>query len=131
MRARCIAARMLGLLSSYIVKPAPGIIYTSEIESPIDCYVKVLLSYLQSKSALQRMVVALIIAQWANFDKVTTNPCPIALKERLHVCLNECVYFDEIGVVYTRLIQETNDFIATLKHYKVCTKYTIRRLSNL
>lgn len=124
MRARCMAARMLGLLSSYIVKPAPGIIYTSDVESPVDCYVKVLVAYLQSKSALQRMMTGLIIAEWARIDQEATRPCPEALKQRLHLCLTECLYFDEIAVSFTRLLQETKDFIATLKHYKV--KFNLR-----
>lgn len=35
------------------------------------------------------------------------------------MCLNEYVYFDEIAASFTRLAQETKDFIAMLKHYKV------------
>lgn len=117
MRARCMAARMLGLLSCYVVKPAPGIEYTPDVESPIECYVKVLQAYLQSKSALQRMMTGLIIAEWAKLDPDT--PCPLTLKSRLHACLSECVYFDEIAVSFTRLLQETRDFLAMMKHYKV------------
>lgn len=117
MRARCMAARMLGVLSCYVVKPAPGIEYTPEVESPIECYIKVLQAYLQSKSALQRMMTGLIIAEWAKLDSDT--PCPSSLKTRLHACLSECVYFDEIAVSFTRLLQETRDFLAMLKHYKI------------
>ncbi|XP_018335221.1 TATA-binding protein-associated factor 172 [Agrilus planipennis] len=117
-RVRCMAARMLGLLSCYIVRPAPGIDYSQNIEKPIDCYVKVLLVYLNSKSALQRMTAGLVIAEWAELD-VESNPCPELLKQRLHLCLSECVYFDEIAVSFTRLAQETKDFIAMMKHYKV------------
>lgn len=113
-----MAARMLGLLSCYIVKPAPGIVYTPEIESPIDCYVKVLLAYLQSKSALQRMMTGLIIAEWAKLDE-DVKGAPELLKVRLHQCLSECVYFDEIAVSFTRLLQETRDFLAMMKHYKL------------
>lgn len=120
-RARCMAARMLGLLSCFIVKPAPGIEYTSEIESPIDCYVKVLLVYLQSKSAVQRMMTGLIIAEWARLDDDTK--CPDALMKRLHECLSECVYFDEIAVSFTKLLQETRDFLAMMKHYKIPINY--------
>lgn len=116
-RARCMAARMLGLLSCYVVKPAPGVMYTADIESPIDCYVKVLLVYLNSKSALQRLVVGLVIAEWARID--SPQPCPQLLSARLNACLTECVYFDEIAVSFTRLLQDTKDFIATLKHYKL------------
>ncbi|CAG2061720.1 unnamed protein product, partial [Timema podura] len=165
MRARCMASRMLGLLSCYIVQPAPGIVYTPDVESPVDSYVKVLLVYLNSKSALQRMVVGLVIAEWARLDTLTTacpetlkspvdsyvkvllvylnsksalqrmvvglviaewakldtltTACPETLKCRLHQCLSECVYFDEIAVSFTKLLQEAKDFVAMLKHYKL------------
>ncbi|KAJ8933842.1 hypothetical protein NQ314_013764 [Rhamnusium bicolor] len=117
-QVRCMTSRLLGLLSCYIIKPAPGIDYTSGIEKPIDCYEKVLLVHLNSKSFLQRMMTGLVIAEWAKLDKETKD-CPEALKQRLHTCLNECVYFDEIAHSFTRLAQETRDFVATMKHYKV------------
>jgi len=34
-------------------------------------------------------------------------------------CLNECVYYDEIAGSFTRLLHESRDYIATLKHYKL------------
>ncbi|XP_030026584.2 TATA-binding protein-associated factor 172 isoform X2 [Manduca sexta] len=64
-RARCRAADMLGYLSCYLVQPAPGIEYKPEDESPIDCYVKVMVVYLRSGSALQRLVASLVLAAWA------------------------------------------------------------------
>lgn len=117
-QVRCMCARMLGLLSCHIIKPAPSVEYAPGIETPIECYEKVLLVHLLSKSALQRMMAGLIIAEWAKLDENTTE-CPSNLKQRLHACLNECVYFDEIAISFTRLAQETRDFIATLRHYKV------------
>lgn len=117
-RARCVASRMLGLLSCYIVQPAPGIVYTPETENPIDIYVKLLLSYINSKSALQRMVAGLVIVEWARIDS-STQEYPEALRTRLHQCLCECVYFDEIALSFTRLLQEARDFVAMLKHYKL------------
>lgn len=118
MRVRCMTARMLGLLSCYIIKPAPGIEYPENTDKPIDCYVKVLLVHLQSKSALQRLMAGLVISEWAKLD-LETKVCPDLLKQRLHSCLSEYVYFDEIAVSFTRLAQETSDFIAMMKHYKV------------
>ncbi|KAK9499893.1 hypothetical protein O3M35_002836 [Rhynocoris fuscipes] len=114
---RITAAKMLGFLSTYIVQPAPGIVYTPEMESPIDSYVKVITVYLDSKSALQRFVTGLVIAEWA----ITSppDPPPPQLVSKLLQCLNESVYYDEIGVSYTRLLQDTKDFIASLKHYKI------------
>ncbi|XP_018561856.1 TATA-binding protein-associated factor 172 isoform X1 [Anoplophora glabripennis] len=118
MQVRCMAARMLGLLSCFIIKPAPGVDYSADLEKPVDCYVKVLLVHLNSKSALQRMMTGLVVAEWARLNDQPQD-CPEALKQRLHTCLNECVYFDEIAHSFTRLAQETRDFVATLKHYKV------------
>ncbi|XP_050515682.1 TATA-binding protein-associated factor 172 isoform X1 [Diabrotica virgifera virgifera] len=116
---RCAASRMLGSLSRYITKPAPGVDYaTNGLENPIDSYVKVLMVHLNSKSALQRMVTGLVIAEWAKADK-DVETCPLNLKTRLLECLNEFLYFDEIAHSFTRLAQETKDFLATLRHYKV------------
>uniref|UniRef100_A0A182M311 TATA-binding protein-associated factor 172 n=1 Tax=Anopheles culicifacies TaxID=139723 RepID=A0A182M311_9DIPT len=117
-RARCKAARMIGLLSRYLVLPAPGVTYTPETESPIDCYTKVLIGYLQSRSALQRLISSLVIAYWCSFDS-TIQPGPPVLQERLRACLNEYVYYDEVGILFTRLLQECRDYMATLKQHKV------------
>ncbi|XP_039291094.1 TATA-binding protein-associated factor 172 [Nilaparvata lugens] len=115
--ARCMAARMLGLLSCYIVKPAPGVDYTADVESPIDIYVKVICAHLNSKSALQRMVAGLVVAEFARIERPL--PHPPALVARLHAALTENVYYDEISTSFIRLLQEANDFIATLKHYNI------------
>ncbi|CAH1116110.1 unnamed protein product [Phaedon cochleariae] len=115
-QVRCMASRMLGLLSRYIVMAAPGIDYSTGIEKPIECYEKLLLVHLNSKSALQRMMTGMVVAEWARkYD----SACPPNLNLRLQQCLNECVYYDEIAHSFTRLAQETRDFLATLRHYKV------------
>ncbi|XP_050083942.1 TATA-binding protein-associated factor 172 [Anopheles aquasalis] len=117
-RARCKASRMIGLLSRYLVLPAPGVEYTPETESPIDCYTKVLVGYLQSRSALQRLIASLVIAYWCGIDS-TIQPGPPVLQDRLRACLNEYVYYDEVAILFTRLLQECRDYLATLKQYKV------------
>uniref|UniRef100_T1PLY8 TATA-binding protein-associated factor 172 n=1 Tax=Musca domestica TaxID=7370 RepID=T1PLY8_MUSDO len=117
-RARITAARVLGSLSHYLVQPAPGVIYTPETESPMDCYAKVLLGHLNSRSAVQRLVCGLIIAFWAKSDP-SVCPGPLKLQEKLRQCVMESVYYDEVAVAFTRLHQETQDFIATLKQYKI------------
>ena len=40
-------------------------------------------------------------------------------RDKLLVCLSECVYYDEIAASFTRLLHESHDYIATLKHYKI------------
>ncbi|ENN71273.1 hypothetical protein HUJ04_007705 [Dendroctonus ponderosae] len=117
-QVRCMAARMLGLLSCYIVRSAPGIDYSQGLEKPIDCYEKVLLVHLNTKSALQRLVTGLVISEWATLN-AEIECCPLELKKRLHQCQDEMLYFDEIAHSFTKLAQETRDFLATLRHYKI------------
>ncbi|XP_055637226.1 TATA-binding protein-associated factor 172 [Toxorhynchites rutilus septentrionalis] len=117
-RARIKAAKMIGILSRYLVLPAPGVEYTPEIESPIDCYTKVLLGYLQSRSALQRLIASLVVGFWATCDD-SIQPGPQPLQDRLKACLNEYVYYDEVAIQFTRLLQESRDYLATLKQHKI------------
>ncbi|XP_046829454.1 TATA-binding protein-associated factor 172 [Vespa crabro] len=118
-QARCKAARMLGLLSHYIVQPAPGVIYTPDIPSPAVCYAKVLLAHLNSRSALQRTVAGLTMSHWAVVEESNPPVIPDILKDRLLQCLTECIYYDEIATSFTRLLHESRDYFATLKHYKL------------
>ncbi|XP_012284327.1 TATA-binding protein-associated factor 172 isoform X2 [Orussus abietinus] len=117
--ARCMAARMLGLLSRYVVQFAPGVVYTPDIPSPALCYAKVLLAHLTSRSALQRTVAGLTMAHWAFLEHPNPPEIPSILRDKLISCLNECVYYDEIAAGFTRLLHESRDYIATLKHYKL------------
>lgn len=117
-RARCMAANMLGLLSRYLVLPAPGVVYTSNIESPVNCYAKILTGYLTSRSALQRLISGMIVAFWAKCDS-TAIPGPLQLTDRLHIALTEYVYYDEVAISLTRLLQEARDLLATLKQNKI------------
>lgn len=100
-RARITAARVLGSLSHYLVQPAPGVVYSPETESPMDCYAKVLLGHLNSRSAVQRLVCSLIIAFWAKNDP-SVCPGTAKLQEKLRYCVMEYVYFDEVAVSLTR-----------------------------
>lgn len=145
-QVRCMTSRMLGLLSCYIVKPAPGVDYTTPTtpstpncppttpspatDHPLTSYVNILLVHLCSKSAQQRLVAALVVAEWAKcsreledetkeVEKINGAKCPPLLGQKLHACLEEYIYFDEIAHSFTRLTQEAKDFLATLKHYKV------------
>ncbi|KAG5679831.1 hypothetical protein PVAND_009369 [Polypedilum vanderplanki] len=116
-RARYKACRMLGLLSQYLVLPAPGVVYNQSSESPLECYCKLLYGYLSSRSSLQRLISSMIITFWAEYNPsiITTDQ----LRERLKSSLTEYIYFDEIASMVTRLLQEAGDFLASLKQYKV------------
>ncbi|GAB1865965.1 TATA-binding protein-associated factor 172 [Camponotus japonicus] len=118
-QARCRASRMLGLLSHYVVQPAPGVIYPPDVPSPAVCYAKVLLAHLNSRSALQRTVVGLTMSHWATVAPMGPPVIPDILSERLLACLNECMYYDEIAPSFTRLLHESRDYIATLKYYNL------------
>ncbi|XP_045448730.1 TATA-binding protein-associated factor 172 [Melitaea cinxia] len=139
-RARVLAADMLGYLSCYLVQPAPGIEYKAEDESPIDCYVKVMVAYLRSGSALQRLVAGLVLSAWArrtphhdrypaaviaqddNTDEqqnVISNLAPPLLVTSLHTALNQTLYYDEVALNCNRILQEARDLLAMMKHYKL------------
>lgn len=116
-RARFKACKMLGLLSQFLVLPAPNVVYKTSAESPIDCYSKLLLGYLNSRSSLQRIISSMIITFWA--EKDPSIVAPEQLSDRMRASLTEYIYFDEIATMVTRLLQEASDFLASLKQYKV------------
>lgn len=118
MRARYKACQMIGALSRYLVLPAPGVLYTSGVESPIDCYTKVLNGHLSSRSALQRLITGLVIAFWAQAD-ASVRPGPPVMRDRLAVILQENIYYEEVTALYARLLEESRCFVATLRQYKV------------
>lgn len=131
-RARCRAAQALGLLSCYLVQPAPGIDYEKEADSPIDCYVKVIVTYLSSSSALQRLVASLVVSSWAHhtFMQQAARPiqnggfsmdhvAPPLLKTTLHTILNQMLYYDEVALNCNKVLQEARDLVAMMKHYKL------------
>lgn len=112
-RARCLAASMLGLLSEFLVQVMPGLTYSADMESPVECYAKLLLVHLNSRSAIQRTAVAMVMAEWGERCAAVTPPA--VLVDRLHLTLTESIYYDEIGVAYARLLHDARDFIATLR----------------
>lgn len=116
-KAKMTASKFLGLLASYIFRPVEGDINTQEMEQPVDGFAKLVLFHLNSKSALQRLAVALVLGEWAKYDK--NNMCPVAVKERCLQCISENIYYDEIALSFTRMQQECQDFISTLKNHKI------------
>ena len=101
-RARCMASRMLGLLSSYVVMPAPGVVYTPEIPSPALCYAKVLMAHLNSRSALQRMVAGLTMAYWAALDQSKPPDVPDILRyfRIFNAYSDNYKYFDYMDCIF-------------------------------
>lgn len=108
----------LGLLSCYIIKPAPNVSYTNENESPISCYTKLLISNLESNVAMQQRMACMVISEWCKLQKLNDLASKI-LAEKVTDCMNRIVYYDEMSYSITKLIQDAHDFLASLKHYKM------------
>lgn len=117
MISRINSTQLIGELSHFIIQPAPGVVYTGNVENPIECYIKILLQYLNSKSSVQRSVCSLLISFWAENDP-DIIPGPVKLQEKLLSCLTEFVYYDEVALSFAKHLQDFHDFIATLKQYK-------------
>ncbi|KAL7299186.1 hypothetical protein TKK_0007782 [Trichogramma kaykai] len=115
-RARCAAARMLGLLSTYIIMPAPNIVQNFEDSHPCMYYAKIFLVHLNSKSAIQRMMIGLIMTQWAR-HQIQLPSLPSQLRDRLLKCLSEYPHYDEIANRLYRLFQEYREYQSLLQEH--------------
>ncbi|XP_056018084.1 TATA-binding protein-associated factor 172-like [Ostrea edulis] len=111
MRARIMATRFLGLLCSYIIREIPN--FPSEGEKPVTSLTKLFLFHLNSKSAVQRFVIAQVIYNLALTNKETKLPDEAVAK--LLECLNEAIYFDEVAISFTHMQSDCRDFMAGLK----------------
>lgn len=121
LQCRLMAAKLLGVLSCYVTRPMPcpeadGAV-SSAAGSPVECYARLVLFHLRPKSALQRMVTALVLANWVALDG--SQACHPSVRDRAFECLTENVYYDEIAGDFTRLQQECRDFVALLRHYQL------------
>uniref|UniRef100_T1IQ59 Mot1 central domain-containing protein n=1 Tax=Strigamia maritima TaxID=126957 RepID=T1IQ59_STRMM len=122
-RTRCQAAKLLGLLSTLIIRPIPGLSMQG-IELPFESYTKLLLFYLNSKSALQRLAVALVIDEWAKQDKTGLQGLD-TVQCKLLESLHECIYYDEIALPFARMHQECRDFTTALKQHESPTEMVL------
>ncbi|XP_062927802.1 TATA-binding protein-associated factor 172 isoform X2 [Mobula hypostoma] len=110
-RTRLKAARLLGALCCSMCEPSVNSI-NQEVK-PAESLAQLLLFHLNSKSALQRIAVALVISEWANLKKdcvVVSN----AVQPRLMAILSEHLYYDEIAIPFTRMQNECKQLIASL-----------------
>ncbi|XP_050546449.1 TATA-binding protein-associated factor 172 [Daktulosphaira vitifoliae] len=129
-RARQLGAEMLGLLSSYIILPAPNVCYENETESPISCYTKLIISHLESNVAIQQRMVSMVISEWCKQQKIDSKAVKV-LTEKIMECMNRVIYYDEMSYSMTKLIQDANDFLASLKHYKLTIPNPINQVITL
>ncbi|XP_077678748.1 TATA-binding protein-associated factor 172 isoform X3 [Eretmochelys imbricata] len=111
MRARVMAAKLLGALCCCICDPSVNTV-PQEIK-PAESLAQLLLFHLNSKSALQRISVALVICEWAGLQK-ECKAVALSVQPRLLGVLSEHLYYDEIAVPFTRMQNECKQLISSL-----------------
>lgn len=118
-RARYLAAKMLGKLAGFIRTPVPGMDYSKDALTPLQMFVtKILMPNLNNSfSAYQRMTMSLIISEW--YEQHNEREVPEVLKSTFNRFLSEIPSYDETRQAASQLQNETVDYIALLKHYKL------------
>uniref|UniRef100_A0A8C6ULC0 BTAF1 RNA polymerase II, B-TFIID transcription factor-associated n=1 Tax=Neogobius melanostomus TaxID=47308 RepID=A0A8C6ULC0_9GOBI len=104
---------------------------------PAESLGQLLLFHLNSKSALQRIAVALVLCEWAAQQK----DCQLVssmVQPRLLAILSEQLYYDEIAIPFTRMQNECKQLIALLADAEIdvkdrlnCSVFTIDQANEL
>ncbi|XP_039995012.1 TATA-binding protein-associated factor 172 [Xiphias gladius] len=134
-RARLMAAKLLGALCRCICDPQLNA--ASQEIRPAESLGQLLLFHLNSKSALQRIAVALVLCEWAALQK----DCQVVssmVQPRLLAILSEHLYYDEIAIPFTRMQNECKQLIALLADAHIdlqdrlnCSVFTIDQANEL
>ncbi|XP_061645268.1 TATA-binding protein-associated factor 172 isoform X3 [Phyllopteryx taeniolatus] len=134
-RARLMAAKLLGALCRCICDPHLNA--ASQEIRPAESLGQLLLFHLNTKSALQRIAVALVLCEWAALQK----DCPMVsstVQPRLLAILSEQLYYDEIAIPFTRMQNECKQLIALLSEAHIdiqdrlnCSVFTIDQANEL
>uniref|UniRef100_A0A3P8QCQ2 BTAF1 RNA polymerase II, B-TFIID transcription factor-associated n=1 Tax=Astatotilapia calliptera TaxID=8154 RepID=A0A3P8QCQ2_ASTCA len=134
-RARLMAAKLLGALCRCICDPQLNA--ASQEIRPAESLAQLLLFHLNSKSALQRIAVALVLCDWAALQKDCQSVSSTVLP-RLLAILSEQLYYDEIAIPFTRMQNECKQLIALLADANIdlkdrlnCNVFTIDQASEL
>ncbi|XP_077585999.1 TATA-binding protein-associated factor 172 [Stigmatopora nigra] len=134
-RARLMAAKLLGALCRCICDPHLNAA-TQEIR-PAESLGQLLLFHLNSKSALQRIAVALVLCEWAALQK-DCQTVSSTVQPRLLAILSEHLYYDEIAIPFTRMQNECKQLIALLSEAHIdiqdrlnCSVFTIDQANEL
>ncbi|CAI9571309.1 unnamed protein product, partial [Staurois parvus] len=134
-RARIAAARLLGSLCCCICDPAVNA--PSQEIKPAESLAQLLLFHLNSKSALQRISVALVVCEWAALQK-ECRTVSLAIQPRLLAVLSEHLYYDEIAIPFTRMQNECKQLISSLADAQIdirnrvnCSVFTIDQANDL
>uniref|UniRef100_A0A670YLS6 B-TFIID TATA-box binding protein associated factor 1 n=1 Tax=Pseudonaja textilis TaxID=8673 RepID=A0A670YLS6_PSETE len=135
MRARMMAAKLLGALCCCICDPSVNA--ASQEIKPAESLAQLLLFHLNSKSALQRFSVALVICEWASLQKENKIVAD-AVVSRLLGVLSEHLYYDEIAVPFTRMQNECKQLISSFTDANIdisskvnCSVFTIDQANEL
>ncbi|KAM8924786.1 TATA-binding protein-associated factor 172 [Pelodytes ibericus] len=115
-RARVAAAKLLGSLCCCVCDPSVNI--ASQEIKPAESLAQLLLFHLNSKSALQRISVALVICEWAALQK-ECRTVDLAVHPRLLGVLSEHLYYDEIAIPFTRMQNECKQLISSLAEVQI------------
>jgi len=119
-RARNTAAKLLGKLAAYIVRPVPGIVYTPDMESPLQMLLdKVLIPQLGTNSAYQKLAISIIILQWLDQTPPPPQLSTSSLPTTLLACLTNQASYEELSHQFAKLESESTDYISSLRHYKL------------
>ncbi|XP_022080347.1 TATA-binding protein-associated factor 172-like isoform X2 [Acanthaster planci] len=105
LQARIRAARLLGRVAPYITSHR----LSAEFNA-CESLAQILIFHLKSKSAIQRMVIGLIIEEWAQTRK--EFQCPGAVKAKLLEILSCTMYFDEVSVPFMKMQSECKMLIS-------------------
>ncbi|XP_041865492.1 TATA-binding protein-associated factor 172 [Melanotaenia boesemani] len=134
-RARLMAAKLLGALCRCICDPQLNA--ASQEIRPAESLGQLLLFHLNSKSALQRIAVALVLCEWAALQKDCQTVSSM-VQPRLLAILTEQLYYDEIAIPFTRMQNECKQLIALLADAHVdlqdrlnCSVLTIDQANDL
>ncbi|XP_029465800.1 TATA-binding protein-associated factor 172 [Rhinatrema bivittatum] len=134
-RARAMAARLLGSLCCCICDSSVN--STTQEIKPADSLAQLLLFHLNSKSALQRISVALVICEWAALQKECKSVARV-VQPRLLAVLSEHLYYDEIAIPFTRMQNECKQLISSLTDAHIdianrisCNVFTIDQANEL
>ncbi|RXM36599.1 TATA-binding protein-associated factor 172 [Acipenser ruthenus] len=135
MRARMMAAKLLGALCRCISDP--GVNALSQEIKPSESLAQLLLFHLNSKSAMQRIAVALVLCEWTVLHK-DCKAVSIAVQPRLLAILSEHLYYDEIAIPFTRMQNECKQLMALLADANLdvsnrvnCSVFTIDQANEL
>ncbi|XP_037638509.1 TATA-binding protein-associated factor 172 isoform X1 [Sebastes umbrosus] len=134
-RSRLMAAKLLGALCRCICDPQVNA--ASQEIRPAESLGQLLLFHLNSKSALQRIAVSLVLCEWAALQKDCQVVCSI-VQPRLLAVLSEQLYYDEIAIPFTRMQNECKQLIALLADANIdlqdrlnCSVFTIDQANEL